>query len=60
MGSRLAIDRPEDHLAEWRGYYEGLSLGVLHRARTPAVTTTNEGLGVAVFSAEVLGAGIRC
>jgi len=32
MGPRLAIDRPEDGLAEWRGYYEGLSLGVLSEA----------------------------
>jgi SAM-dependent methyltransferase len=29
MGPRLAIDRPQDGLAEWRRYYEGLSVGVL-------------------------------
>jgi hypothetical protein len=32
MGPRFAIDRPEDGLAEWRGYYEGLSVAVLSEA----------------------------
>ena len=32
MGPRFAIDRPEDGLPEWRGYYEGLSVGVLSEA----------------------------
>jgi SAM-dependent methyltransferase len=32
MGPRFAIDRPEDGLAEWRGYFEGLSVGVLSEA----------------------------
>ena len=29
MGPRLAIDRPEDGLPDWRAYYEGSSVGVL-------------------------------
>jgi ubiquinone/menaquinone biosynthesis C-methylase UbiE len=33
MGPRFAIDRPQDGLAEWRGYYEGLSVGVLSEAK---------------------------
>ena len=32
MGPRFAIDRPQDGLAEWQGYYEGLSVGVLSEA----------------------------
>ena len=32
MGPRFAIDRPEDGLVEWRGYFEGLSVGVLSEA----------------------------
>jgi SAM-dependent methyltransferase len=32
MGPRLAIDWPQDGLAEWQGYYEGLSVGVLSEA----------------------------
>jgi SAM-dependent methyltransferase len=32
MGPRFAIDRPEEGLAEWQGYYEGLSVGVLREA----------------------------
>jgi ubiquinone/menaquinone biosynthesis C-methylase UbiE len=32
MGPRFAIDRPQDGLAEWRRYYEGLSVGVLSEA----------------------------
>jgi hypothetical protein len=35
MGPRFAIDRPEDGLAEWRSYYEGLSVGVLSEADQP-------------------------
>jgi SAM-dependent methyltransferase len=30
MGPRLAIDRAEDALPEWRAYYEGSSVGVLN------------------------------
>ena len=32
MGPRFAIDRHEDGLVEWRGYFEGLSVGVLSEA----------------------------
>ena len=32
MGPRFAIDRPEDSLAEWRGYYEGAAVAVLSEA----------------------------
>jgi hypothetical protein len=32
MGPRFAIDRHEDGLVEWRGYFEGLSVGVLSDA----------------------------
>ena len=32
MGPRLAIDRSEDGLADWRGYFEGSSVGVLSEA----------------------------
>ena len=32
MGPRFAIDWPQDGLAEWQGYYEELSVGVLSEA----------------------------
>jgi len=47
MGPHLAIDQPTPGLADWRGYYEGLSVGVLSEAeaaewRETAVRATAE------------------
>ena len=47
MGPRLAIDQPTPGLADWRNYYEGLSVGVLSEAeaaewRETAARATDE------------------